>query len=341
MLEEKDINLCDLCKKIDMYKRKIENLNNKINMLNSEKSEEAKKLNNINSLYNQATKEMNKLERNLRENDLELANAKRENEINMNNLKDSTKKYNDDYNKLYNKLLNMQEEIDNLRKDNEYLINQNKNLANDNQSLCQNNDEMISEYRKTIDKLKKENDELKNTLKSRKYNISKNKNSNEDEIVIVNKETTYSKGLFGQPNEFNKYGLIKNKYEVKRNADVTSDEILKYHEIIQDLSNMILIYETFFFKGKVKPKNNHELFCYLLVQYINEKFKKIKLNTFMNLLYYTQGNKENRPRINYLRRNNSNLGSRYENNRNSYTERGNSRKRGYFSDRNGINNKYN
>ena len=341
MLEEKDINLCDLCKKIDMYKRKIENLNNKINMLNSEKSEEAKKFNNINSLYNQATKEMNKLERNLRENDLELANAKRENEINMNNLKDSTKKYNDDYNKLYNKLLNMQEEIDNLRKDNEYLINQNKNLANDNQSLCQNNDEMISEYKKTIDKLKKENDELKNTLKSRKYNISKNKNSNEDEIVIVNKETTYSKGLFGQPNEFNKYGLIKNKYEVKRNADVASDEILKYHEIIQDLSNMILIYETFFFKGKVKPKNNHELFCYLLVQYINEKFKKIKLNTFMNLLYYTQSNKENRPRINYLRRNNSNLGSRYENNRNSYTERGNSRKRGYFSDRNGINNKYN
>ena len=71
MLEDKDINLCDLCKKIDMYKRKIENLNNKINMLNSEKSEEAKKFNNINSLYNQATKEMNKLERNLRENDLD------------------------------------------------------------------------------------------------------------------------------------------------------------------------------------------------------------------------------------------------------------------------------
>ena len=341
MLEDKDINLCDLCKKIDMYKRKIENLNNKINMLNSEKSEEAKKFNNINSLYNQATKEMNKLERNLRENDLELANAKRENEINLNNLKDSTKKYNDDYNKLYNKLLNMQEEIDNLRKENEYLLNQNQNLTNDNQSLCQNNNEMISEYKKTIDKLKKENDELKNTLKSRKYNISNKKNAYEDEIVIVNKETTYSKGLFGQPNEFNKYGTIKNKYEIKRNADVKSDEIMKYHEIIQDLTNMVLIYEKFFFKGKVKPKNNHELFCYLLVQYINEKIKKIKLNTFMNLLYYNESNKENRPRINYLRRNNSNLGSRYENNRSSYTERGNSRKRGYFSDRNRINNEYN
>ena len=152
-----------------------------------------------------------------------------------------------------------------------------------------NNNKVISDMginkealNKIIDQLKKENTDLKNTLKSRKYNISKrNSHSSqyEDEIVIINKETTYSKGLSGESNDYNdKYGRIKNRYEIKRKGDITSNEILKYHEIIQDLSNMILIYEKFFFKDKIKPKNNRELFCYLLVQYINEKFKKIKAN---------------------------------------------------------------
>ena len=279
------------------------------------------------------TKEVSKLERKLRENDLELTNTKRENEINVNNLKEANKKNNDDYNKLYNKLMNMQDEVNNLKEENKSLLNQNKCLTNDNEEEHKNHNKMINDYKNIIEKLKKENNELKSTLKSRKYSISKErKNSGyEDEIVIINKETTYSKGLFQEPNEFNKYGLIKNKYEIKRNADLKTNEILKYHEIIQDLSNMILIYEKFFFKGKVKPKNNHELFCYLLVQYINEKLRKIKLNAFMNLLCYTE-NKESKQKINYLRRNNSNLGSRYENNKNTFSERGNSRKRGFFTD---------
>ena len=59
---------------------------------------------------------------------------------------------------------------------------------------------------------------------------------------------------------------------------------MKYHEIIQDLNNMILIYENLFFKRSIKPKNNKELFCYLLAEYINRKIKKIKMNVFVNLL---------------------------------------------------------
>ena len=313
---------------------------------------------------------MNKLERKLRENDLELANSKRESERNINNLKESNKKYNDDYNKLYNKLINIQDELNNLKEENASLLNQNKSLTNDNESMLAErkyNNEVISDYKRTIEKLKKENNELKSQLKSRKYNVANNSNSYsynynsksnnnipisstqvrnskyEDEIVIINKETTYSKGLFGEPNEFNKYGVIKNKYEIKKNADIKSEDILKLHEIIQDLSNMILIYEKFFFKEKVKPKNNHELFCYLLVQYINEKFLKLKMNAFMNIFYYNQSDKESIPKINYLRRNNSNLGSRsrYENNINTYSDRENSRKRRrYFSKNNRINNEY-
>jgi DNA repair exonuclease SbcCD ATPase subunit len=302
----------------------------------------------MHSLYKEVTREVNKLERKLRENDLELTNAKKDNERNMNNLKEKNKRYNDDNNKLYNKLSNMQEELNYIKEENESLKSQNKSLTNDNESMLnenKNNNDAISEYKKIIEKLKKENNDLKNTLKSRKYNVStQSKNSDyADEIVIVNKETTYSKGLFDEPNEFNKYGQIKNRYEIKRNVNSKSDELLKYHEIIQDLSNMILIYEKFFFKDKVKPKNNRELFCYLLIQYINEKFRKIKTNVFMNLLFYNNNNENNgnneRNKTNtYLRRNNSNLGSSY-NNINSYTERGSSRKRAYFTVKNRMNDK--
>ena len=51
---------------------------------------------------------------------------------------------------------------------------------------------------------------------------------------------------------------------------------------------MILIYENFFFKRQVKPKNNKELFCYLIVQYIIKRIQKIKLNAFVNLIIYKE-----------------------------------------------------
>ena len=311
---------------------KIDNLDKKINALNDEKIDDKKKYNNLHSLYKEVTKELNKLDRRLRENDLELNNTKRDNEVNMNNLKDENRKYYEDNSKLYNELMRMKEE-------NESLMNKNNSLANNNESMLTErkyNSEIITSYKDTIDKLnkeiaqlKKENTDLKNTLKSRKYNISKrNSHSSqyEDEIVIINKETTYSKGLSGESNDYNdKYGRIKNRYEIKRKGDITSNEILKYHEIIQDLSNMILIYEKFFFKDKIKPKNNRELFCYLLVQYINEKFKKIKANVFMNLLYKVYKDNDK-----FIEK------DKYA----TFTERGNNRKRGYFSDNNKINNLY-
>ena len=341
--EDKDICINNITKENDINKKKIDNLNNKINILSAEKNEGIKKYNNMHSLYKEVTREVNKLERRLRENELELNNAKKD----SNNLKDKNRKYNDDNNKLFNKINNIQEELNSIKEENESLKNQNKSLVNDNESMFnenKNNNDVISEYKRIIEKLKKENNDLNNTLKSRKYNVStQSKSSNSkyaDEIVIVNKETTYSKGLFDEPNEFNKYGQIQNRYEIKRNANTKSDDLLKYHEIIQDLSNMILIYEKFFFKDKVKPKNNRELFCYLLVQYINEKFKSIKAKVFLNLLFYNNNNENSgRTKKNILiRRNNSNLGSLYDNNINSYTERGISRKRGYFTARNRINN---
>ena len=53
--EDKDITINDLVKKNDIYKRKIDNLNNKINILNSEKNESIKKYNDLNSLYKETT----------------------------------------------------------------------------------------------------------------------------------------------------------------------------------------------------------------------------------------------------------------------------------------------
>ena len=75
----------------------------------------------------------------------------------------------------------------------------------------------ISQLKSQIEKLKKENNELKSKLNTRKNNksgISRN-SSVEDEIVIINKETTFSKGILEEPNEFNNYGEINNKYEIK------------------------------------------------------------------------------------------------------------------------------
>ena len=116
----------------------------------------------------------------------------------------------------------------------------------------------------------------------------KNNNSFEDEIVIVNKETIFSNG----DGKTDKYGKIKNSYTVTKKIDLDESQIIKYHEIIQDLSNMILIYENFFFRDKVRPKNNQELFCYLLVNYINNKVKKIKLNALVNLIIHQKINKK-------------------------------------------------
>jgi hypothetical protein len=264
---------------------------------------------------------------------------------NINNLIQSNNKYKEEYNKLYNELIQIQEELNRLKEENESLLNKNISLSNDNENMLKEreyNNELLSSYKESVDKLnqeifqlkaenekyKKENNDLKNKLKS---GLNRSHNSAyEDEIIIVNKETTYSKGVLSEPNEFNKYGEIKNKYDIKKNAEVNANEILKYHEIIQDLTNMILIYEKFFFKEKIKPKNNQELFCYLIVQYINEKIKKIKSNAFMKLLIY----KECKPVVRYIKKNNTNFKeTKYGKNISGFSEKGTTKNIGYFSDR--------
>ena len=204
-------------------------------------------------------------------------------------------------------LAKMNEEKDNIINDLELKIKEFENRINDLENkdnnmisydkeehshckyrICPSND-IITELKndiyslnKTIDDKNKEIEELKEKLKQ------KNNNSFEDEIVIVNKETIFSNG----DGKADKYGKIKNSYTVTKKIDLDESQIIKYHEIIQDLSNMILIYENFFFRDKVRPKNNQELFCYLLVNYINNKVKKIKLNALVNLIIHQKINKK-------------------------------------------------
>ena len=348
--EEKDKNISDLYEKNEINQRKIENLNNKIILLTKEKNEEIKKYNNINTTYKEVTKKVNILESKLKENDLELNNNKMESNKNINNLIQSNNKYKEEYNKLYNELIQIQEELNRLKEENESLLNKNISLSNDNENMLKEreyNNELLSSYKESLDKLnqeifqlkienekyKKENNDLKNKLKS---GLNRSHNSAyEDEIIIVNKETIYSKGVLSEPNEFNKYGEIKNKYDIKKNAEVNANEILKYHEIIQDLTNMILIYEKFFFKEKIKPKNNQELFCYLIVQYINEKIRKIKSNVFMNLLIY----KESKPMVRYIKKNNTNFKeTKYGKNISGFSDKNTRKNIGYFSEQKQINN---
>ena len=131
----------------------------------------------------------------------------------------------------------------------------------------------------------------KNSRNIRKENTANDKTNDnslyEDEIVIINKETTYTRACGGE-NEKNKNGKIATNLSIKKNNELNESDIMKYHDIIQDLTNMILIYENYFFKKNVKPKNNNELLCLMIVEYINKKIKKIKLNTLINLIIYSK-----------------------------------------------------
>ncbi len=207
----------------------------------------------------------------------------------------------------------MEKEIKILKKEKEFLSSKNTNLVSDNESLLdeqKKTNKLILSHKETIERLNKEISSLKEiTLKYTKeieelkdrINNKENINNNdafEDEIVIVNKETTYSKG-YGH--NWNKKDEYKNRYEIKKKFDLNDSEMIKYHDIIQEMSNMILIYENFFFKRDVKPKNNKELFCYLIVQYINKKILKVKLNAFLNLIIYKECiSQKQKDKTNYL-----------------------------------------
>ena len=47
---------------------------------------------------------------------------------------------------------------------------------------------------------------------------------------------------------------------------------------------MILVYEYFIFNRKIKPKNNHELMCFIIAQNIAKRIREIKINTFIRLI---------------------------------------------------------
>ena len=139
---------------------------------------------------------------------------------------------------------------------------------------------MVEEYKNEIEELKKAEECNKIQIREKNDNII------EDEIVIVKKETFYTKGFNGFENELGNNGRIKNEVIVKKKVDLKDNEIFKYNDIIQDLSSMLLIYENYFFRKGVKPKNNNELLCLLLVEFIDKKIKKIKLNAMINLIIY-------------------------------------------------------
>ena len=146
----------------------------------------------------------------------------------------------------------------------------------------------IEEYKKEIEEIKiKKNIEKKRIIEKNNDSSSNNSKSNiiEDEILIVNKETTYTRG-YGFEGDLDKKGEIQTNYSVKKKGDLNETDIHKYHDIIQDLSNMILVYENFFFKRDIKPKNNNELLCVMIVEYIKKRIRKIKLNAFINLIIY-------------------------------------------------------
>ena len=314
ILKEENINLThdnqqlrEYLKKIDnKYKNveveKEENKNNFDELLNKYNLllEKSKDLANIN---NKLKNEMIDAKSNTCKHCLERINEKK-NYYQKNSDKTNCKF---DLEKENIELAKMNEEKDNIINDLELKIKEFENRINDLENkdnnmisydkeehshckyrICPSND-IITELKndiyslnKTIDDKNKEIEELKEKLKQ------KNNNSFEDEIVIVNKETIFSNG----DGKADKYGKIKNSYTVTKKIDLDESQIIKYHEIIQDLSNMILIYENFFFRDKVRPKNNQELFCYLLVNYINNKVKKIKLNALVNLIIHQKINKK-------------------------------------------------
>ena len=133
---------------------------------------------------------------------------------------------------------------------------------------------MFKEYKESKEKLI---NELKNNNKKQK-----NYKPYEDEIVIVKREFTYGNGKIEEKvNEINEY----DKKELK-----------KVYEMVDELNNLILVYEKIMFKyGEIRPKNNSELSCFLIFDFLNKKLSKLKLNFMINLFI----NKEIKDKKNY------------------------------------------
>ena len=230
---------------------------------NEEYSLLKKKYNDLKEKYNSLKNERKNLNEMNKEYESELNDLNQKNDIHLRNIDN-----------LKNKLSMLKTDYNDLNK--KYLLNQKskkeKDLNKDIYNKILNENALLN---KEILYLKKKIERYERQLERQKANDDKKRKSYiEDEIVIVNKEFTINKGASG--NEYN--SSIKKEILSKEN------DIYKYHELIQELSNMILVYEYFIFNRKIKPKNNHELMCFIIAQNIAKRIREIKINTFIRLI---------------------------------------------------------
>ena len=160
---------------------------------------------------------------------------------NIDNLNNKINMLKIDYNELKKKYIQNQNKIN----DYKLFLEENEELKNENKALLKEN----MQNKKIIEKLNKEiislNEKIKIYIKEiEEIKNKKDKSLYEDEIVIINKECTFSKNDLG--NEFN--------HTVKKQIGLTENDVYKYHDIISELNNLILIYEHFFFKKGIKSK---------------------------------------------------------------------------------------
>ena len=208
---------------------------------------------------------------------------------NIDNLKNRINMLKNDYNDLNKKYLQNQKLLNDFQTKYKELDNLHQKTIKDVYSLedAKKDNDLLN---KEILSLKKKIEIYEKQLEGQTIDNKKGKSYYEDEIVIINKEFTINKGVSG--NEY--------KNSVKKEINSKDNDIIKYHDIIQELSNMIFIYEYFLFNKKIKPKNNHELLCFIIVQNIAKKIKEIKINTFVRFIMSIYKNKNTK----YIKRNN-------------------------------------
>lgn len=193
---------------------------------------------------------------------------------------DEINKYENDRKKIFN-------DLKNINKNN----NQQKNLLDKIKSL-ENENKTLKNLKKQNDDLIKENEKLKNEIKTNVFRDNNNSKKNEimeDEIVVVKKEYIFTNNNDKEAKSSGKRSFKRNglKEENKEFTEMNENEISQIKKlgcIINDLNNMLVIYEDIIFKGKKKPSNDKELSIFLLVYYLNKKSLKMKLHFIKQLL---------------------------------------------------------
>ena len=202
-------------------------------------------------------KENKKLKKLLKQYQKDLNDLREKDDINKKKIDNLNKKINalndndDEIQELYKKLTKLQKELNKNKRKNESLLNENDDLNQNNNILMKENEK----NKKIIEKLKNKLKECEENKRNRSSHSQTKNSMTEDELVIINKECTYNNGVFGS--EINKEKYLKNN-DFKKDIKLSENDIFKYHEIIQELSNMLLIYEHLYFNREVKPKNNIE-----------------------------------------------------------------------------------